>query len=312
VADAAGSLTDVAGLRVGHWTDLAAGTGCTVILCESGAVGGVDVRGAAPGTRETDLLRPGSLVERAQAVLLTGGSAFGLDAASGVMRYLAERGVGFATAHGPVPIVPAAVLYDLGLGRSDVRPDAAAGYQACLAATDGPVAEGTVGAGTGATVAKLRGPAGAVKGGLGTASVRLTDGHTVAALVAVNAVGAICDPETGQLLAGPRGDTSPGEFPLGTNTTIGVVATDAPLDKAATNRLALQAHDGLARTICPAHTQFDGDTLFALSLPGANSAPADPLALGTAAADVMARAVVRAIQQATALHGVPALRDPAV
>ena len=308
---AAGGLTDVAGIRVGHWTDLAAGTGCTVVLCEGGAVAGVDVRGAAPGTRETDLLRPGSLVERIQAVLLTGGSAFGLDAAGGVMRYLEERGHGFPTASGPVPIVPAAVLFDLGLGRADVRPGAAAGYAACVAATEGPVAEGCVGAGTGAVVAKLHGRAAAVKGGLGTASRHLADGTTVAALVAVNAVGSIYDWASGKVVAGTGTPAamSGQDLPLGTNTTIGVVATSAPLDKAGVNRLATAAHDGLALAIRPVHTLVDGDTLFALALPRPDAAPANAIALALAASEAVAEAVVRAVRAATSLHGVPAIRD---
>src|SRR6266851_3564606 len=197
------SITAIPGIRVGHWTDLDAATGCTVVLCEQGALAGVDVRGAVPATRETDLLAFGSLVGRAYAVLLTGGSAFGLDAASGVMRYLEERGVGFATSAGPVPIVPAAALFDLGIGRPDVRPDAAAGYAACQAAGE-TVAEGCVGAGTGATVAKLGGPDGVVKSGIGTACHHLADGTLVAALVAVNAIGGVYDPQTGEALAAPR------------------------------------------------------------------------------------------------------------
>ena len=200
-----GSIADIPGIRVGHWTDLDAATGCTVVLCESGAIAGVDVRGAAPATRETDLLRPGSLVGRAHAILLSGGSAFGLDAASGVVRYLEERGKGFPTPAGPVPIVPAAALYDLNIGRADVRPDAAAGYAACLAAST-DIAEGCVGAGTGATVAKLNGPGGAVKSGLGTAALTLPGGARVGAIVAVNAVGAVFDPSTGDASGAAQAD----------------------------------------------------------------------------------------------------------
>ncbi len=298
------SLTDVPGIKVGHWTNLDAGTGCTVVLCEAGVVAGVDVRGAAPASRETELLRPGSLVGRANAILLSGGSAFGLDAATGVMRYLEERGFGFGTNKGPVPIVPAAALFDLGLGRADVRPDAQAGYAACVAASTS-VTEGTVGAGTGATVAKMGGPDGAIKGGIGTASTILPNGTIVAALVAVNAVGSVYDPETGAAIALPR-TTAKLEVFAATNTTIGVVATTAPLDAAGVNRLATVAHDGLALAIRPAHTQFDGDTLFALSLPHTTPDPADPVLLGQAAANVVARAVVRGVLKATALHGVPA------
>jgi L-aminopeptidase/D-esterase-like protein len=317
----ADSITDIPGIRVGHWTDLEAATGCTVVLCEQGAIAGVDVRGAAPATRETDLLKPGSLVGRAYAILLTGGSAFGLDAATGVMRYLEEKGVGFTTGAGPVPIVPAAALFDLGIGRSDKRPDAAAGYAACQTAAE-TVAEGCVGAGTGATVAKLGGPGAAVKSGIGTACRKLPDGTMVAALVAVNAVGAIYDPSTGKAVAVPRTATqlggeasvrsrapAPASLLLGgTNTTIGVIATTARLDSGGVSRLAVCGHDGLALAIRPAHTVFDGDALFALSLPAAdapNAAPADLLALGQAAAEVVAEAILRGVRAATPLHGIP-------
>src|SRR5579859_5441187 len=299
----AASITSIGGIRVGHWTDLDAATGCTVVLCEQGAIAAVDVRGAAPATRETDLLKPGSLVGRAHAILLTGGSAFGLAAATGVMRYLEERGVGFTTQAGPVPIVPAAALFDLGIGRADVRPDAAAGYAACQAAGE-RVAEGCVGAGTGATVAKLGGPSGAIKSGIGTACRELADGTLVAALVAVNAVGAVYDPQTGAPIAMPRTTTTPA-LPLGgTNTTIGVIATSARLDSGGLQRLTISGHDGLALTIRPAHTIYDGDTLFALSLP-ATDAPGELLALGQAATEVVAEAVLRGVRAATSLHGVP-------
>src|SRR5258708_33837557 len=225
----AASITSIGGIRVGHWTDLEAATGCTVVLCEQGAIAGVDVRGAAPVTRETDLLKPGSLVGRAHAILLTGGSAFGLDAATGVMRYLEERGVGYPTQAGPVPIVPAAALFDLGIGRSDVRPDAAAGYAACQAASEKTIAEGWVGAGTGATGAKRGGHGGAIKSGIGTACIELPNGTLVAALVAVNAVGGVYDPKTGAPVATPRAPVSTGTPLSGTNTTIGVIATTARL-----------------------------------------------------------------------------------
>lgn len=311
---AAGSLSDIAGLRVGHWTDQAAATGCTVVLCDPPAVAGVCVRGGSPGTRELDLLRPGTLVERVDAVLLTGGSAFGLDAATGVMRYLEERGRGFPTPAGVVPIVPAAVLFDLALGRADVRPDADAGYAACLHA-GAALEEGSVGAGTGATVAKGAGMGGAWKGGIGTASRTLPNGTLVAALIAVNAVGSIHDPTTGSLIAGPRiaeAVSQPAGFSLlaGTNTTIGVVATTASLDKAQANRLAAGAHDGLALAIRPSHTLYDGDTLFALSVPQDQSSRADPVLLQQAAVDAVAEAVVRAVTHAIGLHGVPAVRRP--
>jgi L-aminopeptidase/D-esterase-like protein len=298
------SITAVPGIRVGHWTNLEAATGCTVVLCDQAAVAGVDVRGSAPATRETDLLRPGRLVGRANAILLAGGSAFGLDAASGVMRYLEEHGIGFETRQGPVPIVPAAALFDLGIGRSDIRPGAEAGYAACVAASTN-VEEGSVGAGTGATVAKLNGPDGAIKGGIGTASTVLPDGTIVGAIVAANAVGAIYDPDSGQAVALPRAAHSAEVFGRA-NTTIGVLATTAPLDSGGVNRLASIAHDGLALAIRPAHTAYDGDTLFALSLPAQGAANVDPLALGQAATNVVARAIVRAVRSATTLHGVPA------
>jgi L-aminopeptidase/D-esterase-like protein len=305
------SIASVPGIRVGHWTDLQAGTGCTVILCEGAAAVGVDVRGAAPATRETDLLRPGSLVGRAHAVLLTGGSAFGLSAATGVMRFLEERQVGIQMRSGVVPIVSAAALLDLGFGRADVRPDAEAGYAACLAATDAETGEGSVGAGTGATVAKARGPAGAVKGGIGTAARRLEDGTLVGALVAVNALGGIYEPATGRPVAVPR-TRAPLQSPVaGENTTIGAIATSARLDAAGVNRLATLGHDGLALAIRPAHTLYDGDTLFAISLPSGPEppTPVDFVALGQATAEVVAEAIVRAVRAATALHGVPAVSE---
>ncbi len=302
-----GSLTDVPGLRVGHWTDVESGTGCTVVVCEAGAVAGVDVRGAAPGTRETDLCRPGNLVDRVHAVVLAGGSAFGLDAASGVMRYLAERGVGFPTPARPVPIVPAAVLFDLAVGRPDAFPDAAAGYVACQSAST-TVEEGSIGAGTGATVAKWRGFEGAVKSGVGTASRRLDDGTVVGALVAVNAVGSIYDPATGQAVVEPRSGVGSGPL-LGVNTTLAVVATTALLDKAAVNRLATIAHDGFARAIRPAHTAFDGDTIFALSLPAPEVPLVDPVLLGLAAVDAVVEAILRGVRAARSLHGVPSVGE---
>jgi L-aminopeptidase/D-esterase-like protein len=299
------SITDVPGIRVGHWTDLDAATGCTVVLCEQGPVAGVDVRGSAPATRETDLLRPGSLVGRAHAIVLSGGSTFGLDAATGVMRYLEERKVGYSTVAGPIPIVPAASLFDLGIGRSDVRPDAAAGYAACEAAGDA-VAEGCVGAGTGATVAKLGGPEGAIKAGIGTASLTLLDGTIVAAIVAVNALGSVYDPINGDPIALPRGEKRGWRYPFaGTNTTIGVIATTAKLDCVAVNRLASMGHDGLAMTIRPAHTLYDGDTLFAVSLPAPDAPDPDELALGRVAADVVSEAIIRAVRAAKSLHGIP-------
>ncbi len=322
------AITDVVGIRVGHDTDNRGATGCTVILCPEGAVAGVDVRGAAPGTRETDLLRPTNLVQQVHAILLAGGSAFGLEAAGGVMGYLEERGYGFETPSARVPIVPAAIIYDLGIGDPKARPDAAAGYRACLAAQGGPIGEGSVGAGTGATVGKALGLQWATKGGLGTASQRLADGAVVAALVVVNALGDVVDPETGAILAGPRREeggfhntvallraglskTRLGErqrLPLGTNTTLGVVATDAPLSKEQANRLATMAHDGLARALRPSHTMGDGDVVFALSL-GSRQEAVDLTALGALAAEVVAQAIVRGITQAQGLAGIPAARE---
>ena len=271
----------------------------------------VDVRGGAPGTRETDLLRPGNLVERIHAVLLAGGSAFGLDAAAGVMRYLEERGVGFPTPAGPVPIVVEAVLYDLSVGRAHIRPDAAAGYAACQAATGGRIPQGSVGAGTGATVGKALSPQRAVKGGIGSAS-ELVDGLSVGALVAVNSFGEVVDPDSGRVLAGPRDDkggflstldvlreAAPSAlFSAFTNSTIGVVTTDARLSRDQAYRLAVMAHDGLSRAVRPAHTPLDGDVLFALAT-GAASAPVNLTTLGALAARAVERAIVRAVSRGT-------------
>jgi L-aminopeptidase/D-esterase-like protein len=319
------NITDVEGIKIGHYTDQEGITGCTVVLCEGGAVGGVDVRGSAPGTRETDLMRPVNLVQEVHAILLTGGSAYGLDAASGVMRWLEERGVGFGVGVGVVPIVPAAVLFDLAIGDPKARPDAEAGYQACQSATGGPVAEGSVGAGTGATVGKLLGPKFATKSGMGTASVKIGKGLVVGAIVAVNGFGDVVDPDTGAILAGTRkpivggfvntakrmqGDL--GQTILGlANTTLAVVATNGYLTKEAVNKVAQMAHDGLARSIRPVHTMFDGDTIFALATgkPPKKGSGADPSVVGAAAAEVLAQAVVRAVQQADSLGGLPAARD---
>ena len=304
-----GSITDVAGLKLGHHTDPRRPTGCTVILCESGATAGVDVRGAAPGTRETDLLDPSNLVEKIHAILLAGGSAYGLDAATGVMRYLEEHGIGHQTAHGLVPIVPAAILYDLGVGDPTIRPDAASGYAACRAATTDAPAQGSVGAGAGATVGKLFGMSRAMKGGIGTASLRL-GGITVAAIVAVNAVGDVRDGTTilaglrhpdGTLSAGTTAAILAGDLPAalqpGMATTIGVVATDAILTKAQCRKLAQQSHDGLARTIDPVHTIFDGDTMFALAT-GTSGLPGHMLPLGLMATRATELAILNAIRAA--------------
>jgi L-aminopeptidase/D-esterase-like protein len=314
------SITGIAGIKVGHYTDREAATGCTVILCEEGATAGVDVRGAAPGTRETDPLRPMSLVGKAHAILLSGGSAFGLDAAGGVMRYLEEHGHGFDTGAARVPIVPAAILFDLRIGKADVRPGPEEGYKACLAASGGPVAEGCVGAGTGATVGKILGAERMTKSGLGTACQELGP-VTIGAIVAVNAFGDVIDPRTGETIAGPR-DIEKGGFtdtmdimkragePIiasFTHTTIGVVVTDASLDKEGANKVAQMAHDGLARAIRPAHTMFDGDVLFALAT--GEHGPGDVTVIGAVAAEVVAEAIVRAVRQADSLAGVPAMRD---
>lgn len=305
------AITDVPKIRVGHVTDTEAMTGCTVVLCPPrGAVGGVDQRGGAPGTRETDLLRPMHLVERVHAVVLAGGSAFGLDAAGGVVRWLEERGVGFNTGVARVPIVPAAILFDLAVGKADVRPDAAMGYAACEAARHGPLLEGSVGAGTGCTVGKVLGPGRASKSGLGTASVNLGGGLVVGAVVAVNAFGDVVDPRTGEILAGVRSST--GEERSGTlelikglvgktalhlagrsHTVIGVVATNARLNKEETNKVAQMAHDGLARAVRPAHTMFDGDTIFALAT---GRKRADVNLVGAFAAEVVSTSIVRAVQ----------------
>jgi L-aminopeptidase/D-esterase-like protein len=307
----AGAITDVAGVEVGHFTDTRRPTGCTVVIVREGAVAGVDVRGAAPGTRETDLLAPTHLIERVHGVLLAGGSAWGLDAASGVMRWLEEQGVGFPVGPLRLPIVPGAVLFDLMLGDASVRPDAAAGYRACELASTKPPAQGNVGAGTGAVVGKIFGIERAMKGGIGSASVTV-EGITVGALVACNAVGDVIDPDTGQVVAGARSRNGKslfdarrallrGEAPkpllAGTNTTIGVIATDAVITKAQASRLATMAHDGLARCINPVHTMSDGDTLFALGTGRAGGA-LGMMTLGTMAAEATAMAVLRAVRAA--------------
>lgn len=310
----AGSITDVAGLMVGHFTDTRRPTGCTVIITPEGSVAGVDVRGAAPGTRETDLLHPSNLVDRVHAIVLAGGSAWGLDAASGVMQWLEENEIGLPVGFGLVPIVPAAVLFDLPVGDARIRPDARAGYAACVAANRQPPLEGNVGAGAGALVGKIFGLKRAMKGGIGSAAITV-DGITMGALIACNALGDVINPTTGQLLAGARtadgaalvnsraaliaGET-PKSVMAGTNTTIGVVATDAVLTKSQAHRLALVAHDGLARSINPVHTLSDGDTLFALGT-GKAGKSADMILLSTLAAEVTAMAVVRAIMAARSL-----------
>jgi L-aminopeptidase/D-esterase-like protein len=284
----AGGLGAVEGVRAGHWSDPVARTGCTVVLCPPGTVGSGEVRGGAPGTRETDLLRPGMLVHHVDAILLTGGSAFGLAAADGVVRWLEERGRGFETGVARVPIVPAAVLFDLGVGDASVRPGPEEGYAACQEASEEP-AEGAVGAGTGATVAKLHGPARARPGGLGMA-LAAEDGVTVAALAAVNAFGEIVS-EDGAILAGALPGDDEEVPPRPTNTTIVVVATDAELSRERAHLLAVASHDGLARAVRPAHTMWDGDTVFTLAT-GKIDAP-QPL-LERLAEDVVADAIRRA------------------
>ena len=309
-----GAITDVAGIEVGHFSDPRRPTGCTVILTRDGAVGGVDVRGAAPGTRETDLLAPGNLVERVHGVMLAGGSAWGLAATEGAMQWLEERGIGMDVRFGTLPIVPAAVLFDLPMGDARIRPDAEAGYAACEAASKQAPAEGNVGAGSGALVGKLFGVDRAMKGGIGCASVTV-GGVTVGALIACNALGDVIDPDTAQVVAGARtadgrslldtrralmrGDV-PKPLLAGTNTTLGVVATDAVLTKVQANRLAMAAHDGLARSINPVHTMSDGDTLFALAtcrVPLEGNAPGMTV-LSAMAAEVVAIATVRAVRAA--------------
>lgn len=316
------TIADVPGLRVGHATDLAGITGCTVVLAgEPGAVAGVDVRGPAPGTRETDLLKPTALIERVHAVCLSGGSAFGLAAADGVMAWLEERGIGFATDHGPVPIVPTAVLYDLGIGDPDARPGPDAGRAACdAAAADGEAPlEGSVGAGTGAIVGKLAGSAQATKGGVGSSARLAPGGAMVGALAVTNPFGGVVDAD-GRVLAGAR-DPAGGHLdplallargtrvPFG-NTTLAVVATDAALDRAQCRHLATVSHDALARAIVPVHTPFDGDVVFAMATgDGSGIPPSELLALGAIAVEVLADAIRRSVIAATSLGGVPAARD---
>lgn len=319
----AGSLTDVAGLKVGHHTMARRPTGCTVVLAEAGAVAGVDVRGAAPGTRETDLLDPVNTIQQVHAIVLAGGSAFGLDAATGVVRYLEERGIGFETPVAKVPIVPAAILFDLGVGDDPrIRPDATCGYDAARAATGERVPEGDVGAGAGATVGKMRGLGSAMKAGVGTSSIRLENGLVIAALAAVNAYGDVVDPSTGRVVAGVRSKdgTSLAEARLllrqgaamrpsvGGNTTLGIVATNARLTKVEATKMAQMAQDGVARCIYPAHTPYDGETIFALATGRWSDTP-DLLTIGALAADVMATAVVRAAEQSRGLPKLPAARD---
>ena len=316
-------LTDIPGLKVGHWTNAEAATGCTVVLCPDGAVAGVDVRGTAPGTREVALLDPVCAVQEVHAIMLSGGSAFGLAAADGAVRWLEEHKYGFNVGVAKVPIVPSAILFDLPIGKANVRPTAEDGYAACLNASSGPIPLGNVGAGTGATVGKILGVGQSTKGGLGSASVQIAGGIIVSALVAVNAFGDVVDPKTGQIVAGARKlrgggfvDTvafassragqaaarvSYGRF----NTTLAVVATNAKLSKVAMTKVAQMAHDGMARTIRPIHTHMDGDVVFALSY---GKKRADVNLVGALAADVLAEGILTAVNHATTLAGIPAAR----
>ena len=314
-------LTAIQGIKVGHHTLTGRPTGCTVILTEAGAVGAVDVRGPAPGTRETEVLNPENLVDVVHGIVLSGGSAWGLDAGSGVMKYLEQQKIGFRFGGAYVPIVPGAVLFDLRVGDPLIRPDAECGYKAAQSASSGPVREGTVGAGAGATVGKFGGGR-PMKGGVGTASVTLPNGLIVAALVAVNAAGDVIDSRNGQVVAGaltadgkgfidarnavrtvPLEPSRPGE-----NTTIGVVATNAPLTRAQAKRMAMTGHDGYARAIFPVHTMVDGDAIFALAT-GTYKGPFDLSRVDALAAQVMEEAILRAVREATGIPGYPAVRD---
>ncbi len=324
------TITAIDGIRVGHYTDTENLKGCTVTRFTSeGATAAVDVRGSAPGTRETDLLDPVNLVDKVHAIVLSGGSAYGLDAASGVMACLEQEDIGFPVGKGTVvPIVPAAVLFDLGIGNPDIRPSAKWGLQACKQASDKTVQMGNVGAGTGATVGKVSGSSRAMKSGLGSALLRLPGGRLVGALVAVNALGDITEAKKGRVIAGTRGDEVgtfqssvkvilnqgiENVFP-GSNTTIGIVATNIPLSTTQLKKVAQMTHDGLARTINPTHTMYDGDTVFAVSIPSQKleriAVSADTVNLvGTAAAEVMAMAIIKAVKHATSVNGYPAAVD---
>jgi len=307
------SITDVPGIEVGHAQNIQALTGCTVILCgKKGAIAGVDIRGGAPGTRETELLKPVNHVDKVHAVLLSGGSAFGLNAAAGVMQYLEEKKIGYKARNALVPIVPAAILYDLGLGSKDIRPDAKMGYQACINASKKPAAEGVVGAGAGASVGKVLGMKKAMKAGIGSASIHLGKGVVIGAIVAVNAVGDVFDPQTGEFVAGVRDKHHSLELMRAVmmktipqvNTVIGAVAVNANMTKPEMTWVARMAHDGLARTIRPAHTQFDGDTIFALATGGKK---VDVSLAGAYAAEVFSNAIIRAVKMSVSAGGLPGL-----
>ncbi len=314
-------LTDIAGIKVGHFSDLEALTGCTVVLCEAGAVAGIDIRGSASGSEEWDLLSPLHLTEKIHAVVLAGGSAFGLEACSGVRRFLEKKGIGFPTPYAKVPLVAGAILYDLGVGKSNVRPTREMGEAAAAAANGDPVVEGSVGAGTGATVGKVAGMAQAMKSGIGTASMALGGTHSgvkVAALVAVNAFGDVVDPSTRRILAGARRSPESREFldtsdamlrglrgGFASNTTLVIVATNARLTKVQATKVSQLAQQGLVRSISPVHTTFDGDVVFTLS---AGGEPAEINSLGLAAAEVVAESIVRAVKSAASIGGIPGLR----
>ncbi len=324
------SITDIPGIEIGHAQDEDALTGCSVILCRKGAVAGVDQRGGAPGTRETDLLNPVNMVSKIHAILLSGGSAFGLDAATGVMRYLEEQKIGFDVGVARVPIVPAAVLFDLALGSADIRPDAEMGYKAASSASAENVDVGNIGAGMGASVGKILGMPNAMKAGLGTASIEIGGGVIVGAIVAVNAFGDVISPETGAILAGAR-SAKVGPLKIGEeggfantlhvmqtlagrtvmkiatrgNTVIGAIATNAKLTKAEATKVAQMAQDGLARTIRPAHTMLDGDTIFAIST---GKKKADVSTIGAFAAEAMAQAILRGTEEAKSAGGLPGLK----
>lgn len=323
------SITDVPGIEAGHAQNDEGLTGCTVILCREGAVAGVDVRGGAPGTRETDLLHPINLVEKVHAVMLAGGSAFGLDTASGAMRYLEEHKLGFNAGTARVPIVPAAILYDLSVGHADIRPDAAMGYAACVAASNAAVIEGNVGAGTGASVGKIFGQKQAMKSGIGSVSISIGKGIIVGALAVANAFGDVVDPHTGEIIAGVR-STKVGPLQFGVpnyfagtlqlmktflgrtvlnfatraNTVLGVVAVNASFNKTEMTKVAQMAHDGIARSVRPAHTMLDGDTVFALAT---GSKKADISTVGAFAAEALAQAIVRAARMSASAGGLPGL-----
>ena len=317
-------ITDVPGIKVGHWTNLEAITGCTAVLCPKGSLGGVSVRGASPGTRETDVLHPLNRIDEVNAIMLSGGSAYGLAAADGAMTYLEEQGIGVKVGEGVVPIVPAAILYDLGIGDGTIRPISDNGYYACKLASSDPVEQGCVGAGTGATVAKTLGPQKAIKGGLGSASVDLGGGLVVGALVVVNAIGSVYDPENGSLIAGPRvgeimsdsmTDLISGNLfnlpEINGNTTIGVVATNATLTKAQASRVASSSHDGVALAIRPSHLIGDGDTMFSISTSeqGGIDEYIDMNRIIAGSVRAVSEAIQNAVNYAEMLGGIPSVND---